>query len=64
MKKTLLICDICGKRMSTLQYGDKIDLHVSAPGIVWDICYECKADLNRWIDARRTKIKQKEESEE
>ena len=54
MKKT--VCDICGKEMQSPKYGDAIkDLNfcISSNGKIWDICADCRADLNRWMTIRK-----------
>ena len=54
---TKTICDICGKEMPTTKFVDAIeDLNfcISSPGKIWDICNECREDLNRWMNMRRS----------
>lgn len=54
----ITICDICGKGMPSTKYPDAIrDLNfcISSQGKIWDICIECREDLNRWMTKRSTK---------
>ncbi len=53
---TKTVCNICGKEMPTTKHVDKIeDLNfcMSSNGEIWDICIECREDLNRWMTIRR-----------
>lgn len=53
---TKTVCDICGKEMSTTKLAESIsDLAFccSSYGRIWDICYECRESLNKWMTIRR-----------
>lgn len=65
MKKT--ICDICGKDMSTIRHVDddieNMNFCMSSHGRIWDICTECRIDLNRWMTIRRKESENKDKNE-
>lgn len=53
---TKTVCDICGKEMPTKKYTDTIknlNFCISSYGEIWDICTECREELNRWMTMRR-----------
>jgi len=53
---TKTICDICGKEMPTTKFVDHIeDLNfcISSHGRIWDICTECRDELNEWMKKRK-----------
>ncbi len=53
---TKTVCDICGKEMSTPKYADTIEnmnFCISSHGRIWDLCLECREDLNRWMTKRK-----------
>lgn len=54
---TKTVCDICGKEMATTKFVDPIEnmnFCISSHGKIWDICTECREDLNRWMTIRRS----------
>ena len=54
MRKT--ICDICGKEMRNEMLGAPISSYkfcISTHGKAWDICFECREELNKWIKQRK-----------
>lgn len=54
MKKT--ICDICGKEMSTFKNElppKDVQFCISSYGHIWDVCDECRKELNNWISKKR-----------
>ena len=58
---TKTICDICGREMQNSKFMDKIeDLNnfcISSHGKIWDICIECREDLNKWMTIRRLRAR-------
>ncbi len=47
-------CDICGKEMSVGTFSRITkDFCISSHGKAWDICTECRNELNEWIKARK-----------
>lgn len=55
---TKTVCDICGKKMPTPKFVDSIEnmnFCISSHGKIWDICNECRVDLNRWMTIRKEK---------
>lgn len=61
---TKTICDICGKGMPTSKHVDIIEnlsFCISSYGRIWDICIECREDLNRWMTIRRKTERSEEE---
>lgn len=59
---TRTVCDICGKEMPTTKYADRIEnlnFCMSSHGRIWDICTECRVDLNRWMTMRRAESEDK-----
>lgn len=61
MKKT--ICDVCGKEMPTfkneLPPGD-VQFCISSYGHIWDVCDECRKELNNWISQKKGGVKNEE----
>lgn len=58
-----IICDICGKEMSTSKYtgaNENCNFCISSYGKVWDICNNCREEL---LELLKT-FKYKEESED
>ena len=53
MRKT--VCDICGKEMPEMLFGNIGDYKfcISSYGRIWDVCSDCRNDLNKWIEERR-----------
>lgn len=54
---TKTTCDICGKDMPLEIYVKRIEDYkfcISSYGKVWDICTECRDELNEWIKKRKT----------
>jgi hypothetical protein len=55
---TKTICDICGKEMPLeiiSKRPEDCKFCISSYGRVWDICDECRNDLNEWMEKRRRK---------
>ena len=49
---TKTICDICGKEMPTT--NDRgYNFCISSYGRFWDICNDCRQELNKWIKNRK-----------
>ena len=64
MRKT--VCDICGKEMPTANFGDAIgnlNFCISSHGKIWDICNECRNDLNEWMKKRKAESEAADEAE-
>jgi hypothetical protein len=62
---TKTICDICGKEMSTVKFVDTIEdqnFRISSYGKIWDICTECRLDLNRWMTIRKKEMEAENEN--
>lgn len=62
---TKTVCDICGKEMATTIFTDAIgnlNCCVSSFGRKWDICNDCRADFNRWMDIRKSGSTTKEQT--
>lgn len=60
---TKTICDICGKEMpseifarSTKDYN----FCISSNGKVWDVCDECRNELNEWMKKRKAESEPQE----
>lgn len=56
---TKTVCDICGRELPTLKIVDHVeDLNfcISSYGRIWDICDDCRASLNKWMNTRRQEI--------
>ena len=56
-----VFCDICNRDMnenmrSTMSKEERA-FSMSSYGREWDICDECRQDLNRWITERREAVK-------
>lgn len=49
-------CDICGKDMAN-DYRRLPVYHynfcISSYGTVWDVCNDCRSELNKWIEERK-----------
>ena len=55
---TKTCCDICGNEMPSKKFADRIEdvnFCISSNGKIWDVCNECREDLNRWMTIRRQK---------
>lgn len=55
---TKTICDICGEEIPTILTSDAIynlNFCISSYGKMWDICNECREDLNGWMAIRKWK---------
>ena len=52
---TKTVCDICGKEMPTSCVGDikKFKFAIATNGRVWDICNECRTELNEWLKSKK-----------
>ncbi len=49
---TKTTCDICGKDMPLEIYVKRIEDYkfcISSYGKVWDVCAECRNELNEWM---------------
>lgn len=58
---TKTICDICGKEMPLSLRGTKDDKFcISSYGKVWDVCTECRNELNEWLKKRKAESEDKE----
>ena len=61
---TKIVCDICGKEMPNLtKLGvdiRNVNFCCSSYGRIWDICTECREDLNRWMTTRKQERNGKE----
>ena len=60
---TKTICDICGKEMPLEIYVKPIkdyNFCISSYGKVWDICNECRNELNEWMKKRKSESEVKE----
>jgi len=44
-----VICGTC-KEMPTLPKGDNFE--IVSHGRVWDVCDDCRQELNKWIESR------------
>lgn len=54
MKKT--ICDVCGKEMPTFKNElplEDIQFCISSYGNIWDVCDECRKELDDLIQKRK-----------
>lgn len=54
MKKT--ICDVCEKEMPTFKNelpSEDVQFCISSYGHIWDVCDECRKELNNWISQKR-----------
>ena len=56
---TTTVCDVCGKEMgSSLSIASSIrdyNFCISSYGKKWDICNECREELNVWMNELRKK---------
>ena len=55
---TKTACDICGKDMPLEIYSRSIKDYkfcISSYGRAWDICNECRNELDKWIKKRQAK---------
>lgn len=54
---TKRFCDICGKEMSGLiNISDSVKFAkfaISENGRIWDVCDECRKELNEWVKNRK-----------
>lgn len=51
---TKTVCDICGKEIPLSLRGTKDDKFcISSYGKVWDVCTECRNELNEWLKKRK-----------
>lgn len=53
---TKTICDICGKEILSEMYVSSIKDYkfcISSYGKVWDVCTECRNELNEWMKKRK-----------
>ena len=52
---TKTVCDICGKEMPFTRPIAIKDYRfcISSNGTLWDICNECREELNNWINQRK-----------
>lgn len=53
---TKTICDICGKEMRSEIYPRSINdckFCISSYGKVWDVCNECRNELDKWMKKRK-----------
>lgn len=53
---TKTVCDICGKEMPTAKLADNVrnlNFCISSNGRIWDICTECRTNLNKWMTIRK-----------
>lgn len=53
---TKTICDICGKEMPTDKFdcrSEDIKFGISSFGRFWDICDDCRTELNKWLEQRK-----------
>ena len=63
---TKSVCDICGKEMPNIKFADTIEKQnfcISSHGKIWDICTECRVDLNGWMAIRRTAESEDEDAD-
>jgi hypothetical protein len=52
---TKTVCDICGKEMPSDAIAIKdYRFCISSNGTLWDICNECREELNNWINQRKS----------
>ena len=59
----ITVCDICGKKMPSAKIDTTIknlNFSISSYGRIWDICNECRVDLNRWMTIRREESEDEE----
>lgn len=53
---TKTTCDVCGKEMpTTSECGNKFV--ISTYGRHWDICNNCREELNKWLESKKPKGK-------
>ena len=60
---TKTICDICGKDMPLEIHSRPIRDYkfcISSYGNMWDICDECRNELDRWIKKRKAESENKQ----
>lgn len=53
---TKTICDICGNDMPLKIYSKSTkdcNFFISSYGKVWDICIECRNELDEWMKKRK-----------
>lgn len=53
---TKTVCDICGKEMPLEIYIKRIGDYkfcISSYGKVWDVCAECRDELDKWMKKRK-----------
>lgn len=63
---TKTICDICGNDMPLEIYSRSIkdyNFCISSHGKVWDICNECRNELNEWMKKRRTESEEVQDAD-
>lgn len=60
---TKTVCDICGKEMPTAKIKsiENFNFCISSNGRIWDVCTECRGDLNKWMATRKAGVKEKEQ---
>ena len=49
---TKTICDVCGKEISAIKSACRIEDYkfcISSFGRIWDICNDCRQELNEWL---------------
>ena len=59
---TKTICDICGKEMP-LDYVKPVKDYkfcISSYGKAWDVCNECRNELDEWMKKRKAESEDKE----
>lgn len=60
---TKTVCDICGKEMPLEIYVKPIKDYkfcISSYGTAWDICTECRNELNEWMKKRKAESEAEE----
>ena len=60
---TKTVCDICGKEMPSEIYSKPIKDYkfcISSFGRAWDICIECRDELDKWMKKRKAESEDKE----
>lgn len=53
---TKTVCDICGKEMPSEVYSGELNAYkfcISSYGKAWDVCTECRDELNEWMKKRK-----------
>lgn len=63
---TKTVCDICGREMPIKHIHQFRDYNfcISSYGRIWDVCKECREELNEWINKRKKESEDKEEVSE